>query len=426
MKEKLVILLLPILFSATIVDSTEVPFEITQEEYVTFNQKEYQPIFHSLPSNPISLTELHVFKDMDLTHYSHKIGPDSSLELAGLEVNNHHQQVFTLSDGTYVLASQDQVADDRILNQVGLEQTYWTKENTRISTSPVFTKQDEKESTLPPYQPVQVDTLVETPRGQFVQIVGKGWAPLDHLSTQDNRMEGVQKLLDTKYNKDNYSIYVKQVSSQLEAGINQDKILYAASVSKLPTLYYAQKQIDLGRFKLTDKVKYVKETEDFDGAYDPAGSGSISKRVDNKEYQVDDLLNRIAKESDNVASNIVGYYLADKFNQQFYDDITSITGQKWDMVTRETSPKVAGLMMEAIYHQGGFVLDSLKETRFDDQRIPKYIPVPVAHKIGDAYDFRHDVALVYTDSPFILSIFTDKASYDDISQIAKDIYEILK
>lgn len=51
MKEKLVILLLPILFSATIVDSTEVPFEITQEEYVTFNQKEYQPIFHSLPSN---------------------------------------------------------------------------------------------------------------------------------------------------------------------------------------------------------------------------------------------------------------------------------------------------------------------------------------------------------------------------------------
>ena len=82
--------------------------------------------------------------------------------------------------------------------------------------------------------------------------------------------------------------------------------------------------------------------------------------------------------------------------------------------------------MEAIYHQGGFVLDSLKETRFDDQRIPKDIPVPVAHKIGDAYDFRHDVALVYTDSPFILSIFTDKASYDDISQIAKDIYEILK
>ncbi|MDW8742862.1 serine hydrolase [Streptococcus suis] len=138
------------------------------------------------------------------------------------------------------------------------------------------------------------------------------------------------------------------------------------------------------------------------------------------------MLNRIAKESDNVASNIVGYYLADKFNQQFYDDITSITGQKWDMVTRETSPKVAGLMMEAIYHQGGFVLDSLKETRFDEQRIPKDIPVPVAHKIGDAYDFRHDVALVYTDTPFILSIFTDKASYDDISQIAKDIYEILK
>ena len=50
----------------------------------------------------------------------------------------------------------------------------------------------------------------------------------------------------------------------------------------------------------------------------------------------------------------------------------------------------------------------------------------VAHKIGDAYDYKHDVAIVYTDSPFILSIFTDKASYDDISQIADDIYNILK
>ena len=50
-------------------------------------------------------------------------------------------------------------------------------------------------------------------------------------------------------------------------------------------------------------------------------------------------------------------------------------------------------------------LNALSETRFDDQRISKDIPVKVAHKIGDAYDFRHDVAIVYTDSPFILAIF---------------------
>ena len=54
------------------------------------------------------------------------------------------------------------------------------------------------------------------------------------------------------------------------------------------------------------------------------------------------------------------------------------------------------------------------------------IDVQVAHKIGDAYDYKHDVAIIYADEPFILSIFTNNASYDDISNIANDVYAILK
>ena len=39
---------------------------------------------------------------------------------------------------------------------------------------------------------------------------------------------------------------------------------------------------------------------------------------------------------------------------------------------------------------------------------------------------RHDTAIVYTDSPFVLSIFTKSSDYDTISKIAKDVYEVLK
>ena len=81
--------------------------------------------------------------------------------------------------------------------------------------------------------------------------------------------------------------------------------------------------------------------------------------------------------------------------------------------------------MEAIYQQNGGIIDALSETRFDDQRISKDIPVKVAHKIGDAYDFRHDVAIVYTDSP-LFGYFTDHSDYETISAIAKDIYEVLQ
>ncbi len=66
------------------------------------------------------------------------------------------------------------------------------------------------------------------------------------------------------------------------------------------------------------------------------------------------------------------------------------------------------------------------KTDFDNQRIAKGVSVKVAHKIGDADEFKHDTGVVYADSPFILSIFTKNSDYDTISQIAKDVYEVLK
>ena len=50
--------------------------------------------------------------------------------------------------------------------------------------------------------------------------------------------------------------------------------------------------------------------------------------------------------------------------------------------------------MEAIYNQNGFVLESLTKTDFDNQRIAKGVSVKVAHKIGDADEFKHDTGVV--------------------------------
>ena len=76
--------------------------------------------------------------------------------------------------------------------------------------------------------------------------------------------------------------------------------------------------------------------------------------------------------------------------------------------------------------KNGFVLESLSKTSYDNQRIAKNISVSVAHKIGDADEFKHDTGVVYTESPFIISIFTKNSDYDTISKIAKDVYEVLK
>ncbi|HFH9653114.1 TPA: serine hydrolase, partial [Streptococcus pyogenes] len=110
----------------------------------------------------------------------------------------------------------------------------------------------------------------------------------------------------------------------------------------------------------------------------------------------------------------------------FRSEIKALSGIDWDMEQRLLTSRSAANMMEAIYHQKGQIISYLSNTEFDQQRITKNITVPVAHKIGDAYDYKHDVAIVYGNTPFILSIFTNKSTYEDITAIADDVYGILK
>ena len=109
----------------------------------------------------------------------------------------------------------------------------------------------------------------------------------------------------------------------------------------------------------------------------------------------------------------------------FKEKMSTIMGEDWDVNDKLTSSKMAGKVMEAIYNQNGFVLESLSKTDFDNQRIAKGVR-RCDQETGDADEYKHDTAIVYTDSPFVLSIFTKNSDYDTIAKIAKDVYEVLK
>lgn len=426
MKKQLLWLISPVLLAATPVGSTEIPFELSNQMNYQLHYKEYSTDFQTIPSNPNVYEEMDSYLDKELTVPSKKVKPNQPFSIIGVDVNSQNQLVFQLQDKRYVVADQTFIYDDVILTRQVLSEKAWLKKNVTLYSSPIANEAKKLSLDLKPYQEVTISEMVETPLGFFAKINSKAWVNLHDLSNSDNRIEAVQDLLTRKYQSKNIAVYVKKLSTGETAGVNQDQMMYAASVTKLPTLYYVQEKLNHVKMNLTDSVKYVKETEDFDGAYEPEGSGSIDKTPDNQKYRIDDLINRTAKESDNVASNLLGYYAADKFDKQFYQETTRIAGQKWDMVSRMASAEMAGLMMEAIYRQDGYVLESLSNTHFDEQRIARDIDVKVAHKIGDAYDFKHDVAVVYAKEPFVLSIFTDQMTYDDISQIANDVYGILK
>jgi len=382
--------------------------------------------FVSIPSNPNVYQPIVTYSDPELSQKIGEIKPDTPFTVDQLFVNDQGKSVFKLSNKQYVIADQDQIYEDSILELTEEKKTMWLTSSFTVYDQPLVNGAKSKKTSLTPYSKVEITKTAKTLKGTYLEIPGQGWIAKDELSAQDNRMEKVQEILNQKYNKDGIAVYVKQVDTGKTAGIHEDQEMYSASIAKLLYLYYTQKEINENRVDLQTPLKYTKEVNDYPGAYEPEGSGSISKIPDDKDYTVADLINRVAKESDNVAQNILGYYVTHQSDKEFQKVTNKIAGKTWNVETRMASPKMAGNVMEAIYQQNGGIIDALSKTRFDDQRISKDIPVKVAHKIGDAYDFRHDVAIVYTDSPFILAIFTDHSDYETISEIAKDIYEVLQ
>lgn len=382
--------------------------------------------FVSIPSNPNVYQPIVTYSDPELSQKIGEIKPDTPFTVDQLFVNDQGKSVFKLSNKQYVVADQDQIYEDSVLELTEEKKTMWLTSSFTVYDQPLVNGAKSKKTSLTPYSKVEITKTAKTLKGTYLEISGQGWISKDELSATDNRMEKVQAILNQKYNKDGIAVYVKQVDTGKTAGIYEDQEMYSASIAKLLYLYYTQKEVNESHVDLQTSLKYTKEVNDYPGAYEPEGSGSISKIPDDKDYTVADLINRVAKESDNVAQNILGYYVTHQSDKEFQKVTNKIAGKTWNVETRMASPKMAGNVMEAIYQQNGGIIDALSETRFDDQRISKDIPVKVAHKIGDAYDFRHDVAIVYTDSPFILAIFTDHSDYETISAIAKDIYEVLQ
>lgn len=426
MKKYLLLLLMPVLLSSLTVDSTEINFSLSNQEIYQLNYKLTDENFNTVPTNPNVYFQVDTYIDRELTQKISSIKENQAFKIISIEINNQNQQIFLLDNGQYILADTSAVYDDVILHSVQGQELVWLNKNFTVYSSPLGNQQKTVKSSLKAYQSIVISEIVTTHTGIYAKVDDQSWLSSKDLSEEDNRMEAVQELLNKKYSASNISVYVKQIASQKTAGINEDKMMYAASITKLPVLYYIQEKIDQKQYDLTEGLQYIDKVATFEGSYSAEGSGSLSKTADNNYYRIDTLINKTAKESDNVASNLLAYYATNQFDEFFYEETTNIVGEKWDMTSRMASAQMAGLMMEAIYEQAGYVLESLQSTQFDDQRIARDLPVTVAHKIGDAYDYRHDVGVVYTDSPFILSIFTDKSDYDTISKIANDIYGILK
>lgn len=380
-----------------------------------------------LPQRAVAFENLTVYSDVNLTKKVGEISAKTQLNLTALS-----NKAFKLSNGDYISADKDLVISDIPLSRINSQFTVYSSKSVNVFYNPFTTYDTQVLTVLTGNQILSADKIAQTHWGTYYEIAlsnaQKGWVSSKDVSLENPKLQQVQNLLNQKYKDKKYSIYVKELNSKFTVGVNQNEKMYSASLSKIPILYWVQKRLNEGQISLNDPLLYSSAVNGWYGSYQPAGTGNLPKIADNKVYSLQDIINRTAKLSDNVGSNMLSYYETQKFSADYQKTINKIAGSSWNPATREASAEMVGNVLEALYNEGGACFDALFNTTFDNTKIRAGIPqnIPVAHKIGDADNDNHDAAVVFAPTPYILVIETAGASDEQIQQISQDIYGVLK
>ncbi|KKS32700.1 MAG: beta-lactamase [Candidatus Amesbacteria bacterium GW2011_GWA2_42_12] len=171
-----------------------------------------------------------------------------------------------------------------------------------------------------------------------------------------------------------YAIYVFRLSKNKGYGINEDLIMPAASIMKVPIMLAVRQATSEG--KLTWDTKYTLKDED-----KRSGSGPIEFMDAGSELTVQQLTEYMIKNSDNTASmvlsNMLGRDVIDK-------EILLLGMEHTNFRDYTTTAFDVGLMWRKIYEMKNEDIFNLFKDSIYEDRLPAGLPdtVDVIHKVG--------------------------------------------
>lgn len=182
-----------------------------------------------------------------------------------------------------------------------------------------------------------------------------------------------------------YAFYVVDLGTGVSYGINENRVMQAASLIKLPLMLFVSGRVDEAKIE------------------------AMGKRSDN-----------------NVFRELVA-----KFGRETIQDYIYNLGMKnTSLAQNETTPKEIGDLLVKIYQdKNEKILRFLTDTVFEDW-LKKGVPanVRVAHKYGREVGVVNDAGVIYAPRPFVLVIMTQKVVETEadatISQLTSMIYSI--
>jgi len=225
-----------------------------------------------------------------------------------------------------------------------------------------------------------------------------------------------------------YGIHFLSLFDDTEFGINDTEEYDAASTTKIPLNLLVFKRIEERLIDPENTMIYTEE--DYSG-----GTGSIQYAEVGTEYTIRELCRLSIVESDNVATNMLKRLIGGGEVYRWF--MKQSGGLVVDYNKNVSCPRDMSLYLKMAHEfyisnkeLGGELIDYLSNTVLDG-RLNKLLPsdVTVAHKIGTQLRAVHDVGIIYSKKPYILSVMSKDVNEDEapdvIANISKKVYEFV-
>lgn len=240
----------------------------------------------------------------------------------------------------------------------------------------------------------------------------------------DQLTNEINSILENK--QGTFGIWIEYLESKKSVRINAQEKFYAASLTKVPLLITAYRMVQEGKLKLETKVSYLEADSEW-------GDGSIQNAKFGTEFKLEEVLFKLAKESDNVAKNMLYRILPWEEIQLTYNNVnvpantvenefsTEEMARVWEYLYRMSNAKAQMLNQ----FQGSNEIFKLLTNTTTEERIPNVVPeeIEVAHKTGtwSTTGSWHDCGIVFTDEPVLVCIMSKGSTYDESVKVIREV-----
>lgn len=218
----------------------------------------------------------------------------------------------------------------------------------------------------------------------------------------------------------NVGLIYYDIESKDKISINSDKEFIAASTYKLTLCLLVNHLATIGELDLNEIIEFTEE--DY-----VDGTGILYYLDTIGSYSIQELLDLSIIYSDNIATDMLSRRLGGKENVRA--EVYKLLNIDYPSVENIITPDVEFEILNYIYKNKDNVyfantIETLTQTDFND-RLDKYIPHElVAHKIGNYFEYVHDVGFIFDNSPHMLIIYTHdiEDAEEKIAQISKALF----